>query len=77
MNDPKGVQDKLYNTLFNTLLILRDVSMEFKPYSANDIKALIASKMKRGRNPTALQNLYDLEAIIADLRSSFEAALPD
>jgi hypothetical protein len=38
-------EDKLYGEILNMKLLLRDVAYEF-PYSANDIKKLIESKMK-------------------------------
>lgn len=63
-------EDKLYEEILNMKLLLRDVAYEFKCYSANDIKKLIASKMK-GREVKALKELYELEEAIGNLRSSF------
>jgi hypothetical protein len=57
--------DELYYKILDTMLVLRDVSLHFKPYSAQDIKKLIASKQRR-----ALKQLYKLEAMIADLREA-------
>jgi len=67
-------EDKLYDEMFILLLTLRDVAFEFKCYSANDIKKLIASKMKAVREVKALKQLYQLEEAIGALRSSFSAA---
>jgi len=53
---------------------LRDVHSHFHTYSAQDIKKLIAAKMKSIREPKALQQLYELERAIAELRLSLEAA---
>jgi len=64
------VYDKLYNNVLNTMIELRDVGARFKTYSARDIKALIASKMKSVREPVALKHLYNLEAMITELRHS-------
>ena len=62
----------LYHKIFDTLLVLRDVSSDFKTYSAADIKALITAKLKaKKRNPKALQSLYELETMIRIIRESF------
>jgi hypothetical protein len=66
-------EDKLYGEILNMKLLLRDVAYEFKCYSANDIKKLIASKMKGGQ-VKALKQLYELEEAIGNLRSSFSEA---
>lgn len=63
-------EDKLYGEILNMKLLLRDVAYEFKCYSANDIKKLIASKRSK-----ALKQLYELEEAIGNLRSSFSVAL--
>ena len=61
----------LYEKLFDTLLILRDVRERFQTYSASDIKALIASKMKAiNKEPKALEHLYLLEKMITELREA-------
>lgn len=62
-------EDKLYGEILNMKLLLRDVAYEFKCYSANDIKKLIASKRSK-----ALKQLYELEEAIGNLRSSFSEA---
>ena len=62
----------LYNKILDTFIILRDVSYEFKTYSANDIKNLIESKLKaKKREPKALQHLYELEKSISEIRDLF------
>jgi N-methylhydantoinase B/oxoprolinase/acetone carboxylase alpha subunit len=67
-------EDRLYGEILNMKLLLRDVAYEFKCYSANDIKKLIASKIKAVREVKALKQLYDLEEAIGNLRSSFSVA---
>lgn len=59
------MEDKLYDKIFDILLVLRDTREHFQTYSAADIKKLIASKRK-----AALKKLYNLESMIADLRKS-------
>lgn len=68
--------DKLYEKLFDTLLVLRDVREKFQCYSAADINKLIAAKMKAKtlREPATLAELYKLETMIRELRESMEAA---
>jgi hypothetical protein len=62
----------MYHKIFDTLLVLRDVASEFKIYSAADIKALIAAKLKaKKREPKVLQLLYELETMIRTVRESF------
>jgi hypothetical protein len=63
---------KLYEKLFDILLVLRDTREHFHTYSAPDINRLIASKMKAVtmREPKALEQLYRLEAMITDLRET-------
>ena len=56
------------------LLTLRDVRELFSTYSALDINALIAAKMKSVREPRALKQLYDLEKTITEVRLILEAA---
>ena len=53
--------DSLYYKIFDTMLILKDVSYIFQTYSATDIKKLIATKLKaKKREPKDLQALYNL-----------------
>jgi hypothetical protein len=62
----------MYHKIFDTLLVLRDVASDFKIYSAADIKALIAAKLKaKKREPKGLQSLYELETMIRTVRESF------
>ena len=66
----------LYEKVFDTLLVVRDVRERFHAYSARDINALIASKLKSksAREPEALRHLYRLEAMISELRVSLQDA---
>ena len=66
----------LYGKVFDTLLAVRDVRERFHTYSARDINALIASKLKSksAREPEALRHLYTLEAMISELRVSLQNA---
>jgi hypothetical protein len=66
MSDP-------YDKFLNMKLHLRDVGEHFHTYSATDIKKLIAAKMVSVREPKALQQLYDLERAITELRIALEA----
>jgi hypothetical protein len=66
--------DTLYGQLLDIFLVLRDTRERFKTYSARDINALIASKMKSIREPVALQELYKLEEMIIKLRETFTEA---
>jgi uridine kinase len=67
-NDP-------YYKILDTIHTLKNVASEFNCYSANDIKNLINSKMKsKKREPKALQQLYDLEKRIGEIRDSFVLA---
>jgi len=62
----------MYHKIFDALLVLRDVASDFKIYSAADIKALIAAKLKaKKREPKGLQSLYELETMIRTIRESF------
>ena len=67
--------DNLYYKIFDTLVVLRDVSDQFRTYSANDIKKLISSKINaKKRGPKDLELLFNLEAMIRDIRESFIVA---
>lgn len=63
-----AIYSELYQKIFDTLLVLGYTRDHFRTYSAKDIKALIASKMKSVREPCALQSLYKLETMIMELR---------
>ena len=62
------IMPDLYNKFLDMKLHLRDTQSHFHTYSAQDIKKLIAAKMKSVREPKALQQLYELERAITDLR---------
>jgi hypothetical protein len=67
--------DSLYYKIFDTLLVLKDVSYIFQTYSATDIKNLIASKLKaKKQGPKDLQALYNLEMMIRNIREEFMIA---
>ena len=67
-NDP-------YYKILDTIHTLKNVASEFNCYSANDIKNLINSKMKaKKREPKALQQLYDLEKRIGEIRDTLVLA---
>jgi hypothetical protein len=63
-----SVYTEVYEKLFDTLLVLGYTRDYFRTYSAKDIKALIAAKLKSVREPGALQSLYKLETMITELR---------
>jgi hypothetical protein len=65
---------KLYEKFFDMKLVLRDLQDQLKTYSAQDIKKLIAAKLKNKREPAHLQELYRLEAMITELRRAFVVA---
>lgn len=64
---------KLYEKIFDIFLALRDTRERFKTYSAQDIKKLIAAKLnaKTQKEPAPLQDLYNLEKMITELRHAF------
>ena len=66
---------KLYEKILDITIALRDVHDLFRPSSAQDIKKLIASKMKaKKKEPKALDQLYILEKMITELRETFVVA---
>ena len=69
----QGVKDhKLYEKILNIKITIRDLHSDILPCSAQDIKKLINSKMTNvRREPPALKELYELEAMIAELRQTF------
>jgi hypothetical protein len=68
-------EHKLYEKILDILLVLRETQKRFQPYSANDIKKVIASKMKSvHKDPPDLRELYKLEEMIFNLRTSMELA---
>lgn len=69
------VDHKLYEKILDIKLVLRDLQDKLKTYSAQDIKKLIAAKLKNvKKEPAALEELYELEAMIAELRQTFIVA---
>jgi len=69
------MEDKLYYQILDTMLVLRDTADLYKTYSANDIKSLIAAKLKaKKKEPKDLQSLYNLETMIRTIRESFIVA---
>ena len=58
-----------YEKILETKIELRDTYDHFRPYSATDIKALIAANQKNKRTPAALVRLYKLESMIGELRT--------
>jgi hypothetical protein len=67
--------DSLYYKIFDTMLVLKDVSYLFKTYSATDIKNLIASKLKAKKlGPKDLEALFNLEMMIRNIREEFIVA---
>ena len=64
-----------YNKILEIIIVLREVRERFQTYSAKDINALIASKMKAvKKEPIALEHLYMLERMITDLREAMITA---
>lgn len=75
INNQDTRADSLYYKIFDTMLILKDVSYIFQTYSATDIKKLIATKLKaKKREPKDLQALYNLEMMIRNIREEFIVA---
>jgi hypothetical protein len=62
-----------YEKILETKIDLRDTYDHFRPYSASDIKALIAANLKNKREPAALVRLYKLESMIGELRTFLRA----
>ena len=65
--------DTLYSQILDILVTLNAVNTRFTPFSAQDVKKLIAAKLKAKtqKEPADLQQLYKLEAMIRELRESF------
>lgn len=66
---------ELYGQVWDILVTLNAVNNTFTPFSAQDIKGLIAAKIKAKTNkdPRHLEQLYKLEGMIRELRESFDA----
>ena len=66
---------ELYGQIWDILVTLNAVNNTFTPFSAQDIKGLIAAKLKAKtiKDPRHLEQLYKLEGMIRELRESFNA----
>jgi len=66
---------ELYGQVWDILVTLNTVNNTFTPFSAQDIKGLIAAKLKAKTNKDSkyLEQLYKLEVMIRELRESFDA----
>jgi len=64
---------ELYGQLWDILVTLNAVNDTFTPFSAQDIKKVIAAKLKAktDKEPKHLEQLYRLECMIRELRESF------
>jgi len=64
---------ELYGQLWDILVTLNAVNDTFTPFSAQDIKKVIAAKLKAktDKEPKYLEQLYKLEGMIRELRESF------
>ena len=65
---------ELYGKVWDILVTLNAVNNTFTPFSAQDIKGLIAAKLKAKTNKDSkyLEQLYKLEGMIRELRESFD-----
>ena len=65
---------ELYGQIWDILVTLNAVNNTFTPFSAQDIKGLIAAKLKAKttKDPRHLEQLYKLELMIRELRESFD-----
>ena len=67
--------DTLYPKLHDVIITLDAANKLFTPFSAQDIKELIAATMKaKKKTPAGLSKLYTLEAMIRELRETFDEA---
>jgi len=66
---------ELYGQVWDILVTLNAVNNTFTPFSAQDIKGLIAAKLKAKTHKDSkyLEQLYKLEVMIRELRESFDA----
>jgi len=67
---------ELYGQLLDILVTLNAVNSIFTPFSAQDVKGVIAAKLnsKTNKDSKYLEQLYKLEAMIHELRESFDKA---
>jgi hypothetical protein len=68
-------EKELYGQIWDILVTLNAVNNTFTPFSAQDIKGVIAAKLKAKTNKDSkyLEQLYKLERMIRELRESFAA----
>ena len=67
--------DTLYPKLHDVIITLDAANKLFTPFSAQDIKLLIASTMKnKKKTPARLETLYRLEDMIRAVRETFDEA---
>ena len=66
-------EKELYGQVWDILVTLNAVNNTFTPFSAQDIKTLIAAKLKAKtpKDSKYLEQLYKLEGMIRELRESF------
>jgi len=69
-------EKELYGQLWDILVTLNAVNNTFTPFSAQDIKRVIAAKLKAktDKEPKHLEQLYKLEGMIRELRELFAIA---
>ena len=67
---------ELYGQLLDILVTLNAVNSTFTPFSAQDIKGVVAAKLKAKTNKDSkyLDQLFKLEGMIRELRESFDKA---
>ena len=66
-------EKELYGQVWDILVTLNAVNNTFTPFSAQDIKTLITTKLKAKtpKDSKYLEQLYKLEGMIRELRESF------
>jgi len=71
-------EKELYGQLWDILVALNAVNNTFTPFSAQDIKGVIATKLvaKTNKDSKYLEQLYKLERMIREMRESFDRAKP-
>ena len=71
-------EKELYGQLWDILVSLNAVNNTFTPFSAQDIKGVIAAKLKAktDKEPKHLEQLYKLEGMIRERRESFAEVKP-
>lgn len=69
-------EKELYGKLWDILVALNAVNNTFTPFSAQDIKGVIATKLaaKTNKDSKYLEQLYKLERMIREMREAFDAA---